>query len=96
VNEGYVRSTGIKAYNDGSKVNAPYPPFTGRHLWTFLGVWKVDNPAASHQNFDMENLITVSGPGCFWCEQVWDPTMGSKCPGDPNDWSDPRVVVVKT
>lgn len=65
------------------KYHQPLPEFEGRHLWAFFGVWRVENPAAAHQNFDMENLLTVVGPGCFWCEQPWKPTIGAKCPGEP-------------
>lgn len=80
-----IHSTGIQQ-EAASKHSAQLPEFNGRHLWIFTGMWRVENPARSQQNFDMENLITVEGPGCFWCEQMWNPTMGAKCPGDPNGW----------
>jgi hypothetical protein len=80
--DGIVSGTGIRAQGD-AKYSATLPEPNGRHLWVFLGMWQVANPAASHQNFDMENLLTVEGPGCFWCEQKWVPTIGSKCPGTP-------------
>lgn len=67
----------------GHKAHAKVPEPNGRHLWIFVGMWQVSNPAASHQNFDVENLLTVEGPGCYWCEQTWVPTIGSKCPGEP-------------
>lgn len=79
--DGIVYSTGIRVQG-AHKLGAALPKFQGRHLWIFAGVWEVKNPAADHQNFDMENLITMEGPGCFWCEQTWAPTIGSKCPGE--------------
>lgn len=72
---GHVRQQGTH------KHHATLPPFNGRHLWCFVGMWTVKNPAASYQNFDMENLVTVEGPGCFWCEQQWSSTIGAHCPG---------------
>ena len=77
-----VRSTGVKVEGSPAKVHASFPEFNGRHLWIFVGVWRVENPAASAQNFDMENLLTIEGPVCLHCEQQWRPTIGSKCPGE--------------
>lgn len=79
-----IRSGGIRQQG-GHKAHATLPEPNGRHLWIFAGMWRVQNPAASHQNFDVENLLTVEGPGCFWCEQTWKPTIGAKCPGEPKE-----------
>ena len=85
MSEGIVYGTGIKQEAVG-KLSAALPPFTGRHLCVFTAMWRVQNPARAQHNFDMENLITVEGPGCFWCEQMWTPTLGAKCTGDPAGW----------
>jgi hypothetical protein len=82
-----VRGTGVQVAGNPAKVHARLPEFNGRHLWVFAGVWQVANPAASAQSFDMENLLTIEGPGCFWCEQRWVPTIGAKCPGEPTEAS---------
>lgn len=79
---GRITSGGIRQ-QAASKYNAEPPAFNGRHLWIFTGAWVVQNPARTEQVFDMENLLTVSGPGCWHCEQTWKPTIGAKCPGDP-------------
>jgi len=81
---GRVYSTGIQQ-QAVSKFAAALPEFNGRHLWIFTGAWVVQNPARSHHNFDMENLLTVDGPGCLHCEQHWTPTIGAKCPGEPKE-----------
>lgn len=78
-----VGGTGVKVVGDPAAIAGRMPEFKGRHLWVFVGMWQVANPAASAQDFDMENLLSIDGPGCFWCEQVWRPTIGAKCPGDP-------------
>jgi len=49
-------------------------------------MWWVDNPARAFtigqtQHLDLENLLTLEGPCCFWCEQVWTRTLGSRCRG---------------
>ena len=78
-----VRGTGhMVDVNAVNRYNQDVPQTPGKHLWTFVGVWKVDNPVATRQLFDSENMLTVVGPGCFWCEQQWSPTIGVKCPGD--------------
>lgn len=82
---GYKVTGGSVKQQGAHKLHAEIPEFKGRHLWCFFGVWQVANPAASAQNFDVENLLTVEGPGCWWCEQQWKPTIGSKCPGEPGD-----------
>lgn len=83
--KGVISSGGIRQRGDERKISVQLPEPDGRHLWCFFGVWQVANPAASHQNFDMENLLTVEGPGCFWCEQPWKPTIGAHCPGEPKE-----------
>lgn len=78
-----LRSTGMMQ-QAASKYNAEPPPFTGRHLWVYTAMWQVTEPARTEQWFDMENLVTLAGPVCFWCERAWAPTIGAHCPGDPS------------
>lgn len=82
---GFVTSTGILQDGDPNKIRANVPVSKGRHLWTYLAIFKVDDPARSHQDFDSENLLSIVGPGCFHCEQTWYPSIGSKCPGEPSN-----------
>jgi hypothetical protein len=58
----------------GRRLRAADQP--GKHLWTMVAAWSVADPqswaSASHQVFmDRENLLQISGPGCFKCEQEW-------------------------
>ncbi len=60
-------------------------PVPGKHLWIVSGAWRVgDNFDPTKQiHLDTENLITLEGPGCMWCEEVWTPERAAKpCPGD--------------
>lgn len=56
----------------------------GEHMWIIAGVWRVRNPSAQDFELDMENLLTLDGPGCFVCEQDYTPEMAvRRCPGEP-------------
>lgn len=58
----------------------------GEHLFTVVGVWRVTDPAAPTLDLDIENLMTIQGPGCFICEQPYEPGLEHlPCPGEPRD-----------
>lgn len=80
---GVWHGTGIQVDVDRGKYNADPPPFEGRHLWVFVAAWTTTDPVRERQTLDTENLLSISGPGCYWCEQVWTPTIGAHCAGDP-------------
>lgn len=57
----------------------------GEHLWVVAAAWRV-NPATfrSDRAIHTENLVHISGAGCFVCEQEWSFVVASKpCPGEP-------------
>lgn len=69
------------------RVHADLPRLIpGVHLWVMVASWQV-NPEAMFaegaQTFmDLENMLSVDGPGCLWCERPWTPTLAaSYCPG---------------
>jgi hypothetical protein len=49
----------------------------GEHLWVVVGAWTV-RPNAERYFLDMENLMSLDGPGCFWCEEQWSEELASK------------------
>jgi hypothetical protein len=63
--------------------NAKMPEFTGVHLWICASVYQVADPAGPQDLLDVENLLTLQGPGCYWCEQPYKPDTDPVCPGDP-------------
>lgn len=67
-----------------------YDPRTGNHLWIVTSVyqvdpqqWRSDDPTVTPM-LDHENLLSVAGPGCFYCEQVYTPLLATRrCKGEP-------------
>lgn len=69
------------------RMTAPLP---GVHMWVMTGAWRIMNPATAFdvgvaKYLDLENLLTIGGPGCWVCEQIWTPELNDTvCPGDPS------------
>lgn len=72
--------------------HAEFPkPVPGQHLWTLIGMWRIDpatlaasGPTAAPVLLDHENLVSIEGPGCFWCEQPYSPDLAAEpCAGEP-------------
>lgn len=66
---------------------------TNTHLWVMTGLWSIQNATLKESvdgklhgvHLDLENLLTVDGPGCFICEKPWEPGMeDTPCTGDPS------------
>lgn len=66
------------------KQNAPLPPMEpGKHLWVMTAAWRVSPMPNQQALLDLENLITIDGPGCFWCGEPWTlETESRHCAGD--------------
>lgn len=57
----------------------------GQHLWMALGMWQIKDPSSGKLMLDVENLMTIEGPGCYICEEPYTPELAAKaCPGDPS------------
>ena len=82
-------STGQVAQVEGFESRIPdYDPRSGEHLWVVLNLYRVDPTAYADPTrtpmLDLENLISVEGPGCYHCEQPYTPRLASRrCPGEP-------------
>jgi len=81
---GSVSSTGIQieaSHRHHGKVD--WQP--GQHLWTVVGMWQIRDPASGQLMLDVENLLTVEGPGCYVCEEQYSPELAVRpCTGDPS------------
>jgi hypothetical protein len=85
-----IVSTGVQVRVDPLDRIPAYDPRSGEHLWIVTGAWKV-NPEQWHSPdpnvtplLDSENLLSVAGPGCYWCEAYYSPTLATRrCPGEP-------------
>ena len=54
----------------------------GRHLWIVVSMHGVQPRPKGEYHLDTENLLTIEGPGCYWCEQPWSPElMNRSCRG---------------
>jgi hypothetical protein len=54
---------------------------SGKHLWVVLAMFQVE-PANSRYYLDGENLLTVEGVGCCWCERPWSEKLAEeRCNG---------------
>lgn len=61
-----------------------YDPRAGEHLWTVLTMFRWGGPGVEQPILDSENLLTVQGPGCYYCEEVYTPRLATRrCPGRP-------------
>lgn len=70
-----VNATG---FQHGKLVHVP-----GEHLWIAMAMYRVD-PTKKEHFLDTENLLTIEGPGCYWCEQQWKPgAEKTRCTGGP-------------
>lgn len=49
----------------------------GEHLWVVLAAFRV-KPDSPQMQLDAENILTIGGPGCFWCEEKWTPEIGAE------------------
>lgn len=51
----------------------------GEHLWIITGMWRVADPVArARYELDLENLLTLAGPGCYWCEEPWSEDLARR------------------
>lgn len=59
----------------------------GQHLWISMVVFRVADPASwetEQQYMDAENMIHVTPPGCYVCEQAYSSAVAARpCPGEP-------------
>lgn len=62
----------------------------GEHLWIMLNTYRCYDPASTFdpgvsKYLDMENLLSINGPGCYMCETPWSAELEAQpCPGDPD------------
>lgn len=88
--ERQIVSTGFTQKVDPFDRIPDYDPRTGDHLWVVTTAYRVV-PEQWHSGdptvtpmLDMENLLSVAGPGCFYCEQVYTPLLATRrCKGEP-------------
>lgn len=85
--EGFTTPTGFIEQIDHTKGIPDFDPRSGDHLWCLFSVYKI-NPAKLAKGeqalLDHEALLSVEGPGCFYCEKAYDPQLATRrCKGRP-------------
>jgi len=72
---------GIKV-EAGHKFHADFPaPKLGEHLWIMMAMFRV-TPTNQAFHLDLENLLTIEGPGCFLCERTFAEARNEACKGE--------------
>lgn len=59
------------------RADVPRPPL-GAHLWAYSAVFRVSDPANARVILDTDNLVTIDGPGCYWCEKMYTPEIAAQ------------------
>lgn len=79
----FPRSTGLQQ-EAREKYHAEWPAHVpGQHLWMVLTMYRVVPPRERY-DLDMENLLSIEGPGCLWCEEPWSEGLAvRRCYGQP-------------
>jgi hypothetical protein len=82
-----TRSTGFVEKIDTFTDKIPeYDPRSGSHFWIMVTSYKVD-PAKALEGellMDHESLVSVAGPGCYYCESEYTKLIASRrCKGHP-------------
>lgn len=82
-----TRSTGFtERIHDTSHKIPDFDPRSGDHFWIMVTSFKVDPVKAmkGDQLMDHESLVSVVGPCCYYCEQLYNKTLASRrCKGHP-------------
>lgn len=81
-----VEGTGIRYDLPSSAVldrRAQQADKPGEHLWVVLATWHISDPERPGAEFlDQENLILVTGVGCFKCEKEYSRQLAKqRCTG---------------
>lgn len=79
------QSTGQQHQIPGDVDRIPdFDPRTGEHLWTIITMYRWGGPDVERPTLDSENLLMVTGPGCYYCEEKYTRLLTQRrCKGHP-------------
>lgn len=67
-----------------------YDPRSGDHCWLVITSYRVDPEKFTSPDptvmpiLDHETLVSVTGPGCYYCEQLYSSRLAKRrCKGKP-------------
>lgn len=84
--EQFVAHVGFDRLNQAASMNQAQ----GEHLWVLITTYGLTDEEAAHAGegvqvmLDDAHLLAVSSVGCFTCEQLYEDSVGTKCPGEPS------------
>lgn len=55
----------------------PFDPEAGEHLWIWAALFRA-NPGTETPMLDGENLLSVQGIDCYYCEQEYSPELAAR------------------
>lgn len=83
-----VVSTGFVQKVNPVNRTPDYDPRTAEHLWVVITCYQIDPERWNSDDptvipiLDVENLLSVTGVGCYYCEEYYTPRLGRRrCPG---------------
>lgn len=83
--EAHVHGTGFTQEVKNYKDKIPdFDPRSGDHFWIVATTYKVVPEVflKGESLLDLENLVLVSPPGCWHCEQIYNPSLANRrCKG---------------
>jgi hypothetical protein len=82
----HVSGTEIYVDTNTKKTELPrFDPLNKAHFWAMFGVWSIDPAKAvtgEQSSLDLENLVSIQGPACLFCEQVYSSVLAKmQCKG---------------
>lgn len=78
----YWDGTGMHIPIEG-RVNQVPDLVEGRHSWVVMNTYRIGDPSSQIGYLDAENLLSITGPFCFWCEETHTEELAAQpCPGD--------------
>jgi hypothetical protein len=88
MDEMHIKHTGVHVKIEGPVRQIPeYDPHSAEHLWVVLPMYRVDpkNLTDGETGYlDRENLLTIEGPGCYYCEKPYTKNLlMRRCTGNP-------------
>lgn len=65
-----------------------FDPRSAEHLWMVITMYRVRPEQWQDEThtpmLDGENLLSITVPGCYYCEQLWTPLLATRrCKGEP-------------
>lgn len=61
-----------------------FDPRSADHLWAIITMYQWGGPTVETPLLDRENLLSIVGPGCYYCGSDWSENKAKRrCPGKP-------------